>query len=414
MTETTKLRIFHGFGIELEYMLVDSETLNILPVSDELMRSVKGRYSCEVNTGCIGWSNELVLHVIELRNIKPVSTLSSVSEEFQHEVNRINKLLRKYNGILMSTSMHPWMNPKIEAKLWPHRNQKIYETYNRIFDCFTHGWSNIQSTQINISFSDETEFAKLHSAARLLLPIIPAITASSPIVEGKNTGWKDTRLVFYFKNQKKIPSVSGKIIPEAVFSKKDYKKRILNKIYDDIAEYDPDGILKHEWLNSRGAIPRFRRNALEIRISDIQECPAADIAVSTAIVEVLKALVREQWSDWKEQASWKIAPLLNILRDSIKMGESAIIKNPRYLKIFDYPESQATAQELWHHLVHETLNKEALNEGWIKDILSSIIKKGTLSSRIQKATGKHPSHKRLRRVYKGICECLAKGKLFNI
>ena len=56
----------------------------------------------------------------------------------------------------------------------------------------------------------------------------------------------------------------------------------------DIAPLDPDGTLQHEWLNSRGAIARFDRNAIEIRVLDIQECPVADLAICFQVMSFLK------------------------------------------------------------------------------------------------------------------------------
>ena len=50
---------------------------------------------------------------------------------------------------------------------------------------------------------------------------------------------------------------------------------------------------RDEWLNARGAIARFGRGTIEIRVLDVQECPQADLAICAAVVEVLQALVAE-------------------------------------------------------------------------------------------------------------------------
>src|SRR5690606_39942565 len=92
------------------------------------------------------------------------------------------------------------------------------------------GWSNVQSTHLNLPFYDDQEFARLHAAVRLLLPILPALCASTPVLNGKFTGSFDTRLKYYKSNQNRIPSIAGKIIPEAVFSRRNY----LQVIYDRI------------------------------------------------------------------------------------------------------------------------------------------------------------------------------------
>ena len=66
MTEKRKLSLFEGSGIELEYMIVNRDTLDVLPVADELLKSVVGSYSNDFDKEGICWSNELALHVVEL------------------------------------------------------------------------------------------------------------------------------------------------------------------------------------------------------------------------------------------------------------------------------------------------------------------------------------------------------------
>jgi len=39
-------------------------------------------------------------------------------------------------------------------------------------------------------------------------------------------------------------------------------------------------VLQNEWLNSRGAIARFERDTIEIRVLDSQETPAAELAIA--------------------------------------------------------------------------------------------------------------------------------------
>jgi hypothetical protein len=51
------------------------------------------------------------------------------------------------------------------------------------------------------------------------------------------------------------------------------------------------------------------------------------------------------------------------------------------------------------------------NASW-KPIVANILAKGTLSERILAATGKNPSHAKLREVYGRLAECLAKGEIF--
>jgi glutamate---cysteine ligase / carboxylate-amine ligase len=185
MGEDSKtLGIFEGYGIELEYMIVNQQTLAVMPVTDKVIQEVTGEITGDAELGDMGWSNELVLHVIEIKTNGPSKKLSHLPTKFHDQVKHINDILKGMGGKLMPTAMHPWMNPYEEMKLWPHDNSPIYDAYNRIFDCRGHGWANLQSMHINLPFKDDEEFGKLHAAVRLVLPIFAAIAASSPIVEG--------------------------------------------------------------------------------------------------------------------------------------------------------------------------------------------------------------------------------------
>src|SRR5690606_32858155 len=136
---------------------------------------------------------------------------------------------------------------------------EYYEAFDRIFDCRGHGWANLQSVHLNLPFDGDDEFGRLHAAVRLILPILPAIAASSPIMDARITGTLDNRLSVYRANARTLPIVSGRIIPGPVHTRADYEREVLDAIYRDLAPHDPDGTLRHEWVNARGAIARFTR-----------------------------------------------------------------------------------------------------------------------------------------------------------
>ena len=410
MKEVSRLGLFAGYGIELEYMLVDAGSLSVLPVADQVLQAIAGETVSEVAVGKLCWSNELVLHVIELKTNGPSTSLSGLAPVFHEHLQRINALLEPLGGRLMPGAMHPWMDPFRETWLWPHDNSPIYETYNRIFGCRGHGWANLQSVHLNLPFNGDEEFARLHAAVRLLLPILPALAASSPVMDGKVTGLLDNRLEVYRLNQQRIPSVTGRVIPEPIFTRADYEAKILRAIYRDIAPHDPEGILQEEWLNSRGAIARFERDTIEVRLLDVQECPAADLAIAALIVAVLKALTAESWGSLAEQQLWEIAPLEAILLAAIRDGDEALIDDRRYLTAFGFPGERATAGELWRSLAQRLLPPK---EEEFREPLAVILRQGPLARRLLKALGVAPSAGRIREVYGELCTCLAQGRLFG-
>jgi carboxylate-amine ligase len=406
------LPLFEGLGVELEYMIVDRETLSVLPVTDELLLRVAGEYRDEVEQGPLCWSNEMALHVVELKTNGPVSALAGLAGAFSGHVARVNALLLPLGGMLMPTGMHPLMDPAREAQFWPHRNREIYETYHRIFDCRRHGWANLQSIHLNLSFHGDREFARLHTAVRFLIPVLPALAASSPVVEGKVTGLLDNRLEAYRGNQQRIPSITGRVIPEAVYSRRRYRDRILKRMYRDIAPHDPEKILQHEWLNSRGAIPRFDRDTIELRMLDVQECPQADIAVISAVVETLKGLALGRFAPVEELMAWETGPLETIFLAVLREGESAVIRDGRYLSAFGLSRGPMTAGELWAHLAATLLTGATDDDRAALRALNVILARGTLARRIVRGLGKAPSREQVQRVYRELCDCLSEGRMF--
>ncbi len=202
---------------------------------------------------------------------------------------------------------------------------------------------------MNLPFCGDEEFGRLHAAVRLLLPILPALAASSPFVEGHPAAALDARMEFYRGNCRRIPSITARVVPESVFCEKDYRRTILDPMYRDIASLDPAGVLRHEWLNSRGAIARFDRGTIEIRVLGVQECPRADLAICAAAAAVLRALVEQRWAEAARQQVATTESLQAILLASIRDGDRAIIGDGGYLELLGFPEGRCTAGELWRH-----------------------------------------------------------------
>jgi hypothetical protein len=408
------LHAFAGFGIELEYMIVDCDRLSVLPIADRLLRAAAGDGDpCEVDRGILGWSNEFVMHVIEMKNPRPIASLSMLPKAFQAEVGTMNEMLEPMGARLMPTAMHPWMDPRAETRLWPHQNDAIYKAYERIFDVRTHGWANLQSMHVNLPFGNDEEFARLHAAVRLALPVLPALAASSPVADGRNTGCMDYRMQVYAGNSDKIPSLAGRIVPPNASSRAEYEETILGTMYRDIAPFDAGQVLRHEWLNSHGAIARFDRQAIEIRVIDMQECPHADLAVAAAASSLTRSLYRSGKSELALQQAISTDALAAILHSCIADAEQAVIDDAEYLALLGFPDPRCSARELWCHLVDDMMRTEAEHVSLWNPPLQTILRHGPLARRIMRAAGPDCRPGRLEAVYRALCDCLRDGRMFE-
>ncbi len=405
------LHLFEAYGIEMEYMIVDRENLNVLPITDQVIEALSGEIRNDYSLGRIDVSNELVLHVIEFKCNGPQKDLVRMQKDFQEQIVAMNRLLEKWNAKLMPTAMHPWMHPDTETKLWPHGQNEIYASYNRIFDCRGHGWSNLQSVHINLPFANDEEFGRLHAAIRIALPLLPALAASSPFVEGKATGKRDNRLSFYMDNQRRIPSIIGSVIPERVFTEADYQAKILQPIYKDIAPQDPDEILQDEWLNSRGAIARFERHAIEIRVLDIQESPIADFAIIALTISLVKSLVEGKWISFEEQKTADETALRAVFKEASEVGLETIVREPFLLKTFGH-QKPVSMKVLWSEIL-ERLVKDGYEVKDFKSAAVTLLSKGDLASRILAKTGTSPSREQIKTEFKRLADCLNHGEFYG-
>lgn len=273
-------------GPEHEFS-INNEFFEPQPIADKLIKKIRGRVANEAKLRAIVVGKELQKHVIELKPKKPFESLSEFEETMQMGLEELLSYLDSYK--LLGLGMHPLLDLR-NAFVWDHRDRKIYETYDRLFNIRQHGWLNIQSFQLNLSYKNEKEAIELHNKLRLLTPFLVAIASSSPICEGKRL-FVDSRIYFYRINQINIPIICNDVIPEKVRNFDEYKA-ILEKIYSELRSKKAE-ILCAEWVNSRGVILRFTRNCLEIKAMDEQECIKSDVAIAAFISSILRAELNE-------------------------------------------------------------------------------------------------------------------------
>lgn len=344
--------------------------------------------------------------MIELKTNGPTADLAGAATDFHTNIGVMSAHLDALSARLLPTGMHPWMDPHRELRLWPHDDDVIYAAFDRIFDCRGHGWANLQSMHINLPFCGDDEFGRLHAAIRLVLPILPALAASSPLAEGRLTGYADTRLVHYASNARRIPSVSGRVIPEPVFTHDTYRA-LLEGIYRDLEPHDPARILREEWVNARGAIARFDRNAIEIRLLDTQECPAADLTIAALVVDVVQRLT-ERASHDASLFSWSEERLAPMLHRCTELGDDATIDDSDYLQLLTgRTTASLRAGDVWRRLADDSARAWTATE---TSCLQRLLTEGCLANRLRRRLGPEPSREALETTYRELATCLLEGR----
>jgi gamma-glutamyl:cysteine ligase YbdK (ATP-grasp superfamily) len=280
------------FGPEHEFAVV-TENIQPLAIVDHFLKDLYGRFVNTVTCNGYALSKELQTHVMEIKSKTPFTSPQTFEECMYAAVVDVNEILaRKYQAHLLGTGMHPTLNVA-NAVIWPHRGRKLFAALDTLFDLHQHGWVNIHAFQLNLPYGTEKEAITIYNSLTNLLPYLPAITAASPIYDSQLSPYHDARLHFYRSNQVAIPSITGQVIPEYISSFAEYRQTTIDQYTYELQQVNaPSWLFHREWLNSRGAIFRFDRRAIEIRIIDEQECIYADVAISCFIRACLRGIIK--------------------------------------------------------------------------------------------------------------------------
>jgi carboxylate-amine ligase len=369
-------------GPEHEFAVVNDE-LMALPIVDEVIKCFHGRVVNFVEEPRFTFGKELQLHVMEFKPNHPFESPVEFEETMQEAVLTVQDFLhRRFHARLLGTGMHPLLKLD-ETGVWLHRHRQIYEAYGRVFNLKRHGWLNIQSFHLNLPYSDEASAMILNNTLANLCPFVCAVSASSPIYEGRLGGAVDNRLRFYWKNQKEIPSVTGDVVPEYASSFGQYKKDVIGGYSNDLARAGADKILLNkEWVNSRGVIFRFDRKASEIRIMDEQECVKSDVALSCFVRASLRGLIT------REPEFLPHAVLVQDLKAVMTNGLDARVQHPRgrtARRVCEYYYDVAQANASEDEKKYLSIVRRRIESGSLSDILRERVMKRSQRTSLREA-----------------------------
>jgi len=387
-------------GPEHEFSIVD-EHLHPLPIVDQIIKRLCGRIKNNVAMSGYALGKELQAHVAELKAEKPFASPQIFEETMHRAVLEISEAVEGFGAMLLGLGMHPTLRLN-EAEVWSHRDRKIYDAFDGIFGLRQHGWLNIQSFQLNLPYLNEDEAVRLYNTVASVLPYLPAVSASSPIYESRFGEYVDNRLHFYRINQERIPSITGDIAPKPIDSFETYLNLTIRRYSTDLeAAGAPEFMLNREWINSRGAIFRFDRRALEIRIMDEQECIKSDVALSCFIRSLLRGLMRG------EETVPPHPLLVKDLQAVIRDGLNARVSHA----------SSSTARGVCRHFYKVAHDNSSEEERGYLEVIKKRIEGGNLSDlisdRVRRRAQRTDLEEAILSVYLTLAEKLKRNEIYG-
>ena len=249
-------------GVEEEFFLVDPDSRDLLIDPDPRIFE-----KCEKNRGPHWVVREFLRSQIET-NTRICESVAEVRAAL-HETRRIViEAASRYGASIMAASTHPFAAWTAQLATPKERYQRFALTFQDSVRQFLVGGMHIHA-----GFGDPDSRIRVMTAIRRYLPLLHALSASSPFTAGRETGFKSFRLHLVGN----LPRTS---LPNPMWSRAEYDRLVAEYQRMDFIE---DG--SELWWDIR---PSHAYPTVEMRICDV--CTRIEDAV--CIVALYATLIR--------------------------------------------------------------------------------------------------------------------------
>ena len=246
-------------GVEIELQLIDDNTQDLKNISSRVLADMDRKFSNRIKY-------ELFESMIEI-NTDVCSTVEEVNKDIKQTLNHLEEILQNYDASINCSSLHPFAKGKNQIISINPRYKRIMKDLQIIGTRFI-----TQGLHVHIGIDDCEKAIKVNNALRMYLPLLLALTTSSPYYEGEDTG-------LYSYRTKIFESLPLAGLPDYLNDWNHFTKLTNNLIKADIIRS-----VKDLWWEVR---PHPGFGTVEIRACDIP----INLEKTLALVALIQALV---------------------------------------------------------------------------------------------------------------------------
>jgi len=162
-------------GVEIELQLVNKNNLNLNNISSKVLTDVNKKFSNNIKC-------ELIESMIEI-NTNICSNIEEVEKDTKKTLNHLDEILKNYETEINCTSLHPFAIGKNQIITDNPRYKRIMNDLQMVGKRFIS-----QGLHVHIGIKNPEDAIKVNNALRVYLPLILALSTSSPFFEGEDTG----------------------------------------------------------------------------------------------------------------------------------------------------------------------------------------------------------------------------------
>jgi carboxylate-amine ligase len=246
-------------GLEEEFAVLDPGTLLLTPRYEELRDAAEADPVLAASV-----AGELISSEIEIRSGRGADLADSLVRQRDHR-RRLFALAQAHGIALGATGTHPYSD---------YRDQRIIDTehYHRVEDGLKYvAWrNNTFSLHVHVGVNGADRAVQVCDRLRPVLPLLLAISANSPYVDGRDSGLHTARTQTFTKS---FPRCG---VPDAFGSWGGFKEYLDFLIRtNSIVEYT------QVWWSVR---PHLSFGTVEVRICDAQSSAGESDALAALIV----------------------------------------------------------------------------------------------------------------------------------
>ncbi len=255
-------------GVEEEFALLDPETLDLTPQFESLRDAAQSDPLLHSHI-----TGELISSEIEIISGVGVDLHDALSRQRERR-RRLFAFAASHGVALGATGTHPWAD---------YREQPIIDTehYRRVEDGLKYvAWrNNTFSLHVHLGVRDLDRAVRVCDRLRPVLPLLLAISANSPYLDGRNSGLHSARTQSFTKS---FPRCG---VPDAFGGWRAYREYIeFLQRTSSIVEFT------QVWWSVR---PHFSFGTVEVRICDAQANAQEADALASLIVACIAQATRD-------------------------------------------------------------------------------------------------------------------------
>ena len=162
-------------GVEIELQLIDKNNFNLKNVASKALPEIDKKFSDNIKY-------ELMDSMIEI-NTNICQSIEDVEKDISKTLEHLENILKDHKTLLNCTSLHPFALGKDQIVTNNPRYKRIMKDLQIVGKRFI-----TQGLHVHIGINDCEKVILVNNALRIYLPLLLALSTSSPFYEGEDTG----------------------------------------------------------------------------------------------------------------------------------------------------------------------------------------------------------------------------------